>query len=48
MTVYRNPIARDGDYADPFVLRHDDRYYLYSTTPVVDCWSSGDLLTWRH
>ncbi|MBO9626732.1 MAG: family 43 glycosylhydrolase [Microbacterium sp.] len=48
MTVYQNPIARDGDYADPFVLRHDGRYYLYSTTPVVDCWSSDDLLMWRH
>lgn len=46
MTVYQNPIARDGDYADPFVLRHDGRYYLYSTTPQVDCWSSDDLLYW--
>ncbi len=48
MTVYQNPIARDGDYADPFVLRYDGRYYLYSTTPLVDCWSSDDLLHWTH
>ncbi|WP_341940549.1 family 43 glycosylhydrolase [Microbacterium sp. LWH10-1.2] len=46
VAVYENPIARDGDYADPFVLRHDGRYYLYSTTPQVDCWSSDDLLHW--
>ncbi|PZQ89611.1 MAG: hypothetical protein DI534_07360 [Leifsonia xyli] len=49
MTVplYRNPIARDGDFADPFVLRHDGRYYLYGTNPDVRCWSSDDLISWR-
>jgi hypothetical protein len=48
MTVplYRNPIARDGDFADPFVLRHDGRYYLYGTNPDVRCWSSDDLVSW--
>lgn len=48
MTVplYRNPIARDGDFADPFVLRHDGRYYLYGTNPDVRCWSSDDLVAW--
>ncbi|MFT4030004.1 MAG: glycoside hydrolase family 43 protein [Protaetiibacter sp.] len=45
--TYRNPIARDGDFADPFVLRHDGRYYLYATNPDVRCWSSDDLLHWR-
>ncbi|MGE3448407.1 MAG: family 43 glycosylhydrolase [Microbacteriaceae bacterium] len=45
--TYSNPIARDGDFADPFVLRHDGRYYLYCTNPDVRCWSSNDLLTWR-
>ncbi|MGB4135941.1 MAG: glycoside hydrolase family 43 protein, partial [Microbacterium sp.] len=45
--VYRNPVRRDGDFADPFVLRHDGRYYLYSTTPLVDCWTSDDLIHWR-
>ena len=44
--IYRNPIARDGDFADPFVLRHDGRYYLYATNPDIRCWSSDDLLTW--
>ena len=28
MDTYRNPVARNGDFADPFVLRHDGRYYL--------------------
>ncbi|MGN6272612.1 MAG: glycoside hydrolase family 43 protein [Protaetiibacter sp.] len=48
MTVplYRNPIAGEGDFADPFVLRHDGRYYLYATNPDVRCWSSDDLVTW--
>ena len=47
MHVYRNPIVTDGDFADPFVLRHDGRYYLYATSPGVPCWSSDDLLTWH-
>lgn len=47
MGTYRNPIARAGDFADPFVLRHDGRYYLYCTNPDVRCWSSRDLVTWR-
>ena len=47
MDTYRNPIARAGDFADPFVLRHDGRYYLYCTNPDVRCWSSADLVDWR-
>lgn len=47
MRIHRNPIARSGDFADPFVLRHDGRYYLYATNPDIRCWSSDDLLTWR-
>lgn len=47
MDTYRNPIARDGDFADPFVLRHDGRYYLYCTNPDVRCWSSSDLVAWE-
>lgn len=43
---YRNPIATDGDYADPFVLRFNGRYYLYCTSPQVQCWSSEDLTHW--
>ncbi|CAN5585046.1 hypothetical protein BH09ACT4_BH09ACT4_15910 [soil metagenome] len=47
MQTYGNPVARAGDFADPFVLRHDGRYYLYCTNPDVRCWSSSDLVTWR-
>lgn len=47
MNLYRNPIKLAGDFADPFVLRHDGRYYLYCTNPDVRCWSSHDLLDWR-
>jgi Beta-xylosidase len=47
MRLHRNPIARAGDFADPFVLRHDGRYYLYATNPDIRCWSSADLLEWH-
>lgn len=47
MHLHRNPIVTDGDFADPFVLRHDGRYYLYATNPGVPCWSSDDLLVWH-
>lgn len=43
---YQNPIAKNGDYADPFVLKHNGRYYLYCTNPDIRCWSSDDLLHW--
>ncbi|MBZ6372273.1 MAG: glycoside hydrolase family 43 protein [Microbacterium hominis] len=46
MGRYGNPIARNGDFADPFVLRHDGLYYLYATNPDVRCWSSRDLVNW--
>ncbi|CAN5537848.1 hypothetical protein BH10ACT7_BH10ACT7_23390 [soil metagenome] len=45
--TYENPIARDGDFADPFVIRFNGRYYLYCTNPDVRCWSSSDLVTWQ-
>ena len=44
--TYRNPIQRAGDFADPFVLRHEGVYYLYCTNPDVRCWSSRDLVDW--
>ena len=44
--TYSNPIERAGDFADPFVLRHDGRYYLYCTNPDIRCWSSSDLVDW--
>jgi xylan 1,4-beta-xylosidase len=44
--TYSNPIERAGDFADPFVLRYDGRYYLYCTNPDIRCWSSSDLVDW--
>ena len=46
MGTYTNPIMRDGDFADPFVLRFDGRYYLYCTNADVRCWSSENLIDW--
>lgn len=43
---YKNPIARNGDFADPFVLRHNGRYYLYATNYDIRCFSSENLLDW--
>lgn len=47
MSTYRNPVARGGDFADPFVLRYDGRYYLYCTNPDARCWSSSNLIDWQ-
>lgn len=46
--MYVNPVKKRGDFADPFVLRFNGRYYLYCTNPGVKCWSSDDLLSWRE
>lgn len=46
--TYRNPIARNGDFADPFVLRHNGEYYLYATNPGVPVWTSTDLVNWTR
>jgi len=47
MRWYSNPIARHGDFADPFVLRYNGRYYLYCTNPDVPCWTSDNLIDWQ-
>ncbi len=47
MKFYCNPIKKQGDFADPFVLRHNGKYYLYATNPDIRCWSSDDLVTWQ-
>lgn len=46
MNTYQNPIKKNGDFADPFVLRYNGKYYLYGTNPDVRCWSSDDLVNW--
>lgn len=45
---YSNPIARQGDFADPFVLRYNGRYYLYATNPDIRCFSSDNLVDWKR
>lgn len=47
MQQYVNPIDDSGDFADPFVLRHNGVYYLYCTHPRVLCWTSTDLVHWE-
>lgn len=46
--IYTNPIAVHGDFADPFVLKFNGRYYLYATNYKIRCWSSNDLLNWDY
>jgi beta-xylosidase len=51
MDSYRNPV-HDGYFADPFVLRHDDRYVAVGTGSVVgglvfEVLVSEDLVTWH-
>lgn len=48
MEYYQNPIAKKGDFADPFVLRYNGTYYLYCTNFDLCCWSSTDLLHWHR
>ncbi len=54
-TTYTNPVYR-GSMPDPFVLRHDGRYYAYATTGggrtpdgrIFTLLGSEDLVTWRE
>jgi len=47
MIYYKNPINTQDDFADPFVLRHNGQYYLYSTNQDIRCWSSVNLVNWK-
>ncbi|MDD3818277.1 MAG: glycoside hydrolase family 43 protein [Actinomycetota bacterium] len=47
MNLYCNPIKKQGDFADPFVLRYNGKYYLYCTNPDIRCWSSDNLVDWE-
>ncbi len=50
-TLYTNPVYPQ-DFADPFVLKHHDRYYAYGTGPGSDrgeqfpVLTSADLINW--
>lgn len=42
-----NPVAKHGDFADPFIMKYNGKYYLYCTNPGVKCWSSTNLVDWE-
>lgn len=50
--TYTNPVYAEY-FADPFVLRHEDRYYAYGTAPQLPgggqfpILTSGDLVQWE-
>ena len=48
--TYRNPLLPDREIADPFVLRVDDKYYLYPTTDTrgYEVFVSDDLVHWER
>lgn len=45
----KNPIGITG-IGDPYVLKHEDRYYLYATSGFAGfhVWVSRDLVNWRE
>jgi beta-xylosidase len=45
---YTNPVGGDIRMGDPFVLRHNDTYYLYGTSAGdgFTYWTSPDLVNW--
>ena len=50
--VYRNPLI-EGDLADPAVIRHEGRYYLYATGEVeggmgTRVFTSDNLVDWQR
>lgn len=49
---YTNPVGGDSLLmGDPFVLKHDARYYLFGTTdPAVGfrCYTSSNLVDWQE
>ena len=51
---YTNPVqvfndaGQVMDAADPFVMRYNGRYYLYTTgAEEIRCYSSDDLVSWN-
>jgi beta-xylosidase len=48
--TYHNPLLPDRELADPFVLRLDDKYYLYPTSDSkgYEVFVSTDLVHWER
>ena len=56
MSMYQNPLRLPGQWpdagiGDPYVMRHNGKYYLYPSTPRNDkgvrVWVSHNLLDWE-
>jgi GH43 family beta-xylosidase len=47
--AYTNPVGGEIRMGDPFVLRHDSRYYLYGTAGRDGflSWTSADMVHWQ-
>ncbi|MGM9680169.1 MAG: family 43 glycosylhydrolase, partial [Eubacteriales bacterium] len=50
ISTYKNPVVNSSllgsDLGDPFVMRYNGKYYLYTTATGVNCWTSDDLVHW--
>lgn len=55
--TYTNPFVLDQEWedygiGDPYILRHDGKYYLYCSTKDgrvgIKAWSSDNLVNWRY
>lgn len=55
--TYSNPMKLEGEWedygiGDPYVLRHNGKYYLYCSTKDwrvgIKAWSSDDLVDWTY
>ncbi len=49
-STYRNPLLPEREIADPFVLRFNGQYYLYSTTDSrgYEVFVSENLVDWKN
>ncbi|HID38747.1 MAG TPA: glycoside hydrolase [Calditrichaeota bacterium] len=50
-STYTNPVGNISGIGDPFVLKHDGRYYMYGTSEAsrgFKVWQSDDLVSWME
>lgn len=52
ISTFVNPVINSktfgSDLGDPFVMRFNGKYYLYTTATGVNCWTSDDLVDWTY
>ncbi|OCL28772.1 glycoside hydrolase [Orenia metallireducens] len=49
--TYTNPVGEITDIGDPFVIKHQDQYYMYATSAPdfgFKVWESTDLVNWEE